>query len=172
MSLVATVNGIDSAGIAFARTLVADAPTRRVNADPRTLGDLLTNLDAELLVIPPWCAEDLIMEAPCVVAVVSPGEPRSTPVRTVGVASEGTRSSDHAERWAAALAERMHAELIPLRVADGDPEAQLVTACEGIDVLVIGCGHPDRHSVAARVAARAPTPVVVVPLDVAVANRS
>jgi hypothetical protein len=160
MSLVATISGVDGEGVAFARTLVGDAPTRQVKGDPATLGDLLTNLDAQLLVIPPSRAQDLMDEAPCIVAVVPPAARRRRAVRTIGVVWDGSSAAAHARRWAVALARRTHAELRMLNTEPAGVDGDL-------DVIVVGCGHPDQGSTAAQVATRAPSAViVVVPVDV------
>jgi hypothetical protein len=159
MSLVATISGVDGEGVAFARKLVDDAPIRQVQDDPATLGDLLTNLDAQLLVIPPSRAQELVEEAPCVVAIMPPAAGRRRAVRTIGVVSDGSCAAAHAGRWAIALAERTHAQL---RMLDSEPPA----AASDIDVIVVGTSDSHHASAAAQAAVFAPTPVVVVPLDV------
>jgi nucleotide-binding universal stress UspA family protein len=196
MNLVATVTDIDGQATAFARMLVNGADTRYVDGDAATLGDLLTNLDAELLVIPPSRAEELVVEAPCIVAVVPPGLRPPAALRTIGMAWDGTPASAHALRWAVALVQRTHGTLRLLhvlrpgedepeavetldRVRDhltascrcdvqtlrGEPVTELAARAADLDVLVLGCGHPDQGSVAADVATRSTAAVVVVPLD-------
>jgi len=161
MSLVATTSGVDSDGVAFARRLVDDAPTRQVDGDPATIGDVLTNLDAQLLVIPPAQAERLVDEAPCIVAVVPPDAPRPARIATVGVVWDGSVAAAHARRWAANLARRTGASLELMA-----PEQAAGAAHP--DVTVVGCAGSDRGGFAAQIAVRAPGPVVVVPLDVPV----
>jgi nucleotide-binding universal stress UspA family protein len=199
MSLVATITDVDGEATAFARMLVEGAQARHVDGDAATLGDLLTNLDAELLVIPPSRADELVEEAPCIVAVVPPTMRQRTALQTIGMAWDGTPASAHALRWAVALVERTHASLRLLHVLHpgedeaeavetldrvrehlsescrcdvetlrGEPATELASRAADFDVLVLGCGHPDQGSVAARVAAGSCAAVVIVPLDAGV----
>jgi nucleotide-binding universal stress UspA family protein len=194
--MIATVTDIDARGIEFARLLVDGADARHVDGDAATLGDLLTNLDAELLVIPPSRAKELVVEAPCIVAVLPAAVRPPAALDTIGMAWDGTPAAAHALRWAVALAQRTHAALRLLhvlrpgedeskaiealsRVRDhltdacrcdvqtghGEPVAELAALAADVDLLVLGCGHPDHGSVAADVATRSAAPVVVVPLD-------
>ncbi len=194
--MIATVTDVDERAMNFARMLVDGKDARHVDGDAVTLGDLLTNLDAELLVIPPSRAEELVVEAPCIVAVLPPAMRAPAALHTVGVAWDGTPAAAHALRWAVALAQRTHAALRLLhvlrpgedeseatdalgRVRDhltdscrcdvqalhGDTVTELAALAADVDVLVLGCGHPDHGSVAADVAMRSTAAVVVVPLD-------
>jgi nucleotide-binding universal stress UspA family protein len=199
MSLVATLTDVDTRATAFARLLVEGAHARHVDADAATLGDLLTNLDAQLLVIPPSRADELLEEAPCIVAVVPPDARPPTALHVIGMAWDDSPASAHALRWAVALVQRTGGVLRLLHVlrpgenesaADealdqmrahlaascrcevrrmaGEPAAELAAHAAEVDVLVLGCGHPDQGSVAAGVVTRSTAAVVVVPLDAAV----
>jgi nucleotide-binding universal stress UspA family protein len=194
--MIATVTDIDARAKDFAGLLVSGADVRHVDGDAVTLGDLLTNLDAELLVIPPSRAKELVVEAPCIVAVLPPAARLPTELDTIGLAWDGTPAAAHALRWAVALAQRTHAGLRLLHVlrpaedeseaiealgrvrdhltdgcrcdvqtAHGDPVTALAALAADVDVLVLGCGHPDHGSVAADVATRSAAAVTVVPFD-------